>query len=195
MNYKNIITDQFKEIENVINIFLSDEENISKIEKSAKIIINSLKNGGKVISCGNGGSMCDAMHFAEELSGKFRDDRDSYAAISISDPSYLSCVSNDFGYNMVFSRYIQSMGNDNDVLLAITTSGKSENVLKAIERAKMKNLKIIALTGKGGLDIHTKDYVDIEIKIPHNEYSDRIQEMHIKIIHILILLIEKGLEK
>ena len=138
--------------------------------------------------------MCDAMHFAEEMTGRYREDRKPMPAIAISDPAHISCVANDFGYNTIFSRSIEALGQKNDVLFAISTSGSSENILKAIEKAKMKELKVVALTGKGGLPADISDHVDVEIKISHEGYSDRIQEMHIKIIHILIGLIEDEID-
>ena len=151
----------------------------------------SIANGGKIISCGNGGSMCDAMHFAEELTGKFREERSPIPAVSISDPSHITCVGNDYGFDAIFSRYVESVGNTGDVLLAISTSGKSTNVIRAAEEANRKGIKVVALTGKDGGEL--SDLCDIEIRVPHFGYSDRIQEIHIKVIHILILLIEKNL--
>ena len=151
----------------------------------------SINNGGKIISCGNGGSMCDAMHFAEELTGKFREERSPIPAVSISDPSHITCVGNDYGFDAIFSRYVESVGNTGDVLLAISTSGKSTNVIRAAEEANRKGIKVVALTGKDGGEL--SDLCDIEIRVPHFGYSDRIQEIHIKVIHILILLIEKKL--
>ena len=150
-----------------------------------------IDNGGKIISCGNGGSMCDAMHFAEELTGKFREERSPIPAVSISDPSHITCVGNDYGFDAIFSRYVESVGNTGDVLLAISTSGKSTNVIRAAEEANRKGIKVVALTGKDGGEL--SDLCDIEIRVPHFGYSDRIQEIHIKVIHILILLIEKNL--
>jgi D-sedoheptulose 7-phosphate isomerase len=151
----------------------------------------AIQNGGKIISCGNGGSMCDAMHFAEELSGRFRDNRRALAAISISDPSHLSCVSNDYGYDFVFSRFIEGLGQENDVLLGISTSGNSKNVILAVEAAKAKGMKTIVLTGKDGGKL--AGLSDIEIRAPHSNFADRAQEIHIKVIHSLILGIEQSL--
>jgi D-sedoheptulose 7-phosphate isomerase len=132
--------------------------------------------------------MCDAMHFAEELSGRFRNDRKALPAIAISDPSHISCVANDYGYDFVFSRFVEAMGNEGDVLLGISTSGNSKNVIKAFEVAKEKKLVCLALTGKdGGL---LKNLSDIEIRAPYANYADRAQEIHIKIIHALIESVE-----
>ncbi|EET90874.1 phosphoheptose isomerase [Vibrio cholerae RC27] len=169
--------------------FLSDDHNIAQIEAAAKLIADSFKQGGKVLSCGNGGSHCDAMHFAEELTGRYRENRPGYPGIAISDPSHLSCVSNDFGYDYVFSRYVEAVGAKGDVLFGLSTSGNSGNILKAIEAAKAKGMKTIALTGKDGGKM--AGLADVEIRVPHFGYADRIQEVHIKIIHIIIQLIEK----
>lgn len=153
----------------------------------------TFKKKRKVISCGNGGSHCDAMHFAEELTGKYRNNRNGYPAIAISDPSYISCVSNDFGYKFIFSRYIETIGCKEDVLLAISTSGNSINIIQAVEMAKKKKMKVIILTGKNGGKL--KNMADIEIIVPYFGFSDRIQEIHIKIIHIIVLIVEKTMSK
>jgi D-sedoheptulose 7-phosphate isomerase len=188
---QNLILQELKQAESVLNSFLSDPANIANIEKAANLMVESIKNGGKIISCGNGGSSCDAMHFAEELSGRYRDNRRAIPALSISDPSHITCVGNDSGYDFIFSRYLEALGNKGDVLLGITTSGNSANVLKAAETAKEKGLTVIGLTGKNGGKMGP--LCDVEIRVPHLGYADRIQEVHIKIIHIFILLIEKGL--
>lgn len=133
--------------------------------------------------------VCDAMHFSEELIGKYRNFRNGYPSITISDSSYISCVSNDFSYDVVFSRYIETLGDENDVLLAISTSGNSNNIIQAIKAAKIKKMKIITLTGGNGGKI--KNLSDIEIIVPYYGFSDRIQEIHIKIIHIIIYIIEQ----
>ena len=148
--YQQLILDELNEAASVLNTFLADEGNIQAIESAAKLLADSFKSGGKVLSCGNGGSHCDAMHFAEELTGRYRENRPGYPAIAISDPSHLSCVSNDFGYQYVFSRYVEAVGSQGDVLFGLSTSGQSENILKAIDAAKAKGMKVIALTGKDG---------------------------------------------
>ena len=173
----------------VLTNFVSNDENLKQIQQAAMLIANSFKQGGKVLSCGNGGSHCDAMHFAEELTGRFRDNRPSYPAIAISDVSHISCVGNDYGFDAIFSRYVEGVGQKGDVLLGISTSGNSTNVIKAIEAAKQKGMKIITLTGKDGGKMN--GLADVDIRVPHFGYADRVQEIHIKVIHILILLIEK----
>lgn len=190
--YQDLIRSELNEAAEVLNKFLSDDHNIAQIEAAAKMIADSFKQDGKVLSCGNGGSHCDSMHFAEELTGRYRENRPGYAGIAISDPSHLSCVSNDFGYDFVFSRYVEAVGRKGDVLFGLSTSGNSGNILKAIEAAQAKGMKTIALTGKDGGKM--VGLADIEIRVPHFGYADRIQEVHIKIIHIIIQLIEKEME-
>jgi D-sedoheptulose 7-phosphate isomerase len=179
---------EFTEAQHVLEDFLKNINNFEKLEQAGKIMVDSLKNGGKIISCGNGGSMCDAMHFAEELTGRYRNERPSIAAISISDPSHISCVANDYGYDYVFSRFIEGMGKAEDVLLAISTSGNSVNVLKAAESAKKKGIKVVGLTGRDGGKLGP--LCDVEIRVAHMGYADRVQEIHIKVIHSLINYIE-----
>jgi D-sedoheptulose 7-phosphate isomerase len=184
------IKKHFEEALEVLSAF-NTGENLQKIAHAIKMVSESIQNGNKIISCGNGGSMCDAMHFAEELSGRFRNDRKGLAAISISDPSHISCVANDFGYEYIFSRYVDAIGCKGDVLLGISTSGNSKNVIKAVESAKSKGIKTIVLTGKTGGKLAA--LADLEIRAPHSEYADRAQEIHIKVIHALIDGIEKEL--
>ena len=141
---KEDIKKHFTEAAQILSDFSTDE-NMAKIESAIQMIVVAIKGGGKIISCGNGGSMCDAMHFAEELSGRFRGDRKAIPALSISDPSHISCVANDYGYEFIFSRYIEALGNTGDILLGISTSGNSANVIKATESAKAKGIKTIVL--------------------------------------------------
>ncbi len=191
MTKADLIKQHFTQAKSALDEFLADEQNFLRIESAGEKMVECVKNGGKIISCGNGGSMCDAMHFAEELTGKFRNDRQAIPALSISDPSHLSCVGNDYGFDFVFSRYIEAVGKTGDVLLAISTSGNSKNVIEAIKVAKNKNMFVVALTGKDGGKIAA--LADVEIRAPHAEYADRAQEMHIKIIHSLIDFIERNL--
>ncbi len=185
------ILEHLSEAANVLSIFVRNKHNIENISTAVSIFVNSIKNGGKILSCGNGGSHCDAMHFAEELTGRYRNNRKALPAICISDASHITCVGNDFGFDKIYSRFLEALGNENDVLLAISTSGNSANVIEAAKVAKEKNMKIIALTGKdGGL---LKNYADVEIRVEHDGFADRIQEIHIKIIHIFIDSIEKNI--
>lgn len=187
---KNQIADQFSQALEILQKF-NTVENFEKIGKAGDTMVSAIQAGGKIISCGNGGSMCDAMHFAEELTGRFREDRPSIPAISISDVSHISCVGNDYGFDFIFSRFVESMGNSNDVLLAISTSGNSKNVINAIQAAKSKGMKVVGLTGKSGGQM--AELCDVEIRAPHSEYADRAQEIHIKVIHSLINHIENNL--
>jgi D-sedoheptulose 7-phosphate isomerase len=186
-----MIRAELAEAQNVLTLFLNDAENLGRIETAARLLAGAVKGGGKILSCGNGGSMCDAMHFAEELTGRYRNDRPAIPAIAIADASHLSCVSNDYGYEFVFSRYVEALGRPGDVLLGISTSGNSANVLKAAEAARSRGLKVVTLTGKDGGQLAALS--DVEIRVPHFGFADRIQEVHIKVIHILILLIEQHL--
>lgn len=186
------ILKELLEAQTVLANFIDNEKNIKAINNAANLMSESIMTNGKIISCGNGGSMCDAMHFAEELTGKFRDERKPLPAIAISDPSHITCVGNDYGFEHIFSKYIDGLGNSNDVLLAISTSGNSKNILKATQSAKKKKMKVIALTGNHGGKL--SEISDVEIRVPHIGYSDRIQEIHIKIIHIIILLIENKIK-
>lgn len=187
----NNIKQQFGEAHSALIQFISNPENFKKIDIAGSLLIEAFRRKNKVISCGNGGSMCDAMHFAEELAGRYREDRKALPAMAISDPSFISCVSNDYGYSKVFSRYIEAFGQTGDILVAISTSGNSENVVNAIVAAKAKGMKVIGLTGKDGGKIGV--LCDVEIRAPYSKYSDRAQEIHIKVIHALISYVEARL--
>ena len=182
----------FIEAQEKLNAFVSNDNNFLQIEKAGALMVNALKAGGKIISCGNGGSMCDAMHFAEELSGRFRDNRPSLAAVSISDPSHITCVGNDYGFDFIFSRYVEGVAGPNDVLLGISTSGNSKNVIEAVKSAQNKGVKTVCLTGKDGGQL--ANLADVEIRTPQSNYADRAQELHIKIIHTLIDYIERNID-
>ncbi|MBM3429675.1 MAG: D-sedoheptulose 7-phosphate isomerase [Bacteroidetes bacterium] len=181
---------QFSESLECLQTFIASNPFV-KIELAIDWMSQSIANGNKIISCGNGGSMSDAMHFAEELSGRYRNNRPSLAAISISDPSHITCVANDYGFDYIFSRFIEGLGNEGDVLLGISTSGNSQNVINAVEKAKEKGMKTIVLTGKDGGKL--SQLADIEIRAPYSEFADRAQEIHIKIIHAMIGGIEEKL--
>ncbi len=176
--------EHFLDAQNVLADFISNPENFERIEQAIDRITQSFNTGGKIIACGNGGSHCDAMHFAEELTGRYRHDRRALPALAISDSSHLTCVANDYGYEYVFSRFVEAHGKAGDVLLGISTSGNSANVIKALKKAREMGMYTIALTGKDGGEI--KDLCDLEIRAPKSEYADRAQEIHIKIIHSLI---------
>jgi D-sedoheptulose 7-phosphate isomerase len=184
------IKKHFIEAQDILTVFISSPASFEKIELAGQILVNAIQNGNKIISCGNGGSMCDAMHFAEELSGRYRNDRPAYPAISISDPAHLSCVANDYGYEFVFSRMVEAIGRKGDVLFALSTSGNSENVINAIMVAKEKGMLVIGLSGKDGGQI--AKLCDVEIRAPKSDYADRAQEIHIKVIHALIDYVEQN---
>lgn len=179
------------EAQRALDAFIGSEQTLANIERAGDLLVNSFEARGKAFSCGNGGSMCDAMHFAEELTGRYRKNRPGIAAVSISDASHISCVANDFGYDHIFSRYVESHGREGDVLLAISTSGKSPNVVKAAQAAKALGIKVIALTGKPGSLLES--LADVCICAPGGDFADRTQELHIKVIHILIELVERRL--
>lgn len=183
------VKQNFQEALEVLEHFANDAEQMENVQQAGALMVKIIEEGGKVLACGNGGSMCDAMHFAEELTGRFREDRKPLPAIAIADASHLSCVGNDYGYEQVFSRYVEALGKRNDVLLAISTSGNSKNVLYAAKVAREKGLKVVGLTGKTGGELAS--LCDVEIRVPWGGYADRIQEVHIKIIHTLIQYIEK----
>ena len=187
-----LISQSLKQAREELDAFINDPETIPSIANAAAIMADCLKNGGKIISCGNGGSLCDATHFAEELTGRFRNDRRPLPAMAINDPAYLTCVGNDYSFDVVFSRWIEAFGRSKDVLLAISTSGSSRNILKAAETAKSLGMKVIALTSKKGKSL--ADLADVTIAAPDAAHSDRIQEIHIKVIHILIEAIESLLK-
>ena len=168
-----------------------DDAALASIARAGQLLAETFKAGGRAYSCGNGGSMCDAMHFAEELTGRFRDNRPGYAALAISDASHLTCVGNDFGYDHVFARFVEAHGRPGDVLLAISTSGTSKNTVAAAAAGKRLGIRVIALTGRAGTPL--TELADIAIVTPAGRYADRVQELHIKVIHILIELVERQL--
>jgi D-sedoheptulose 7-phosphate isomerase len=187
----NPVTETLREARDALDSLLANEAAIHAIGEAGRLIAAAFTGGGRVFSCGNGGSMCDAMHFAEELSGRYRLDRKALPATAISDPGHLSCVANDYGYEQVFSRYIEAHGRAGDCLLGISTSGTSRNVLLAAESAKAQGVTVIALTGRP--DSRLGVLADIDICTPAGRFADRIQELHIKIVHILIELVEREL--
>jgi D-sedoheptulose 7-phosphate isomerase len=178
-----------EEAQDALKSLLADKETQAAIARAGDLLAATFKKGGRVFSCGNGGSMCDAMHFAEELSGRYRLDRPALAAVAISDAGYVSCVGNDYGYDHVFARYLEAHARSGDVLLAISTSGKSKNILAAAATAKKLGVTTIGLTGRAGAPLAAA--CDSCIATPAGKFADRVQELHIKVIHILIELIER----
>jgi len=177
--------------QSALSRFLQDDRGIQSVADAASLLVSGFRGSGKAFSCGNGGSMCDAMHFAEEFTGRFRNNRPGVAAIAISDPTHITCVANDYGYDQVFARYIQAHGRPGDVLLAISTSGKSQSILVAAQVARPMGIRVIGLTGTPGSALEA--LCDVCICSPGGAYADRVQEMHIKIIHILLELVEREL--
>ena len=191
MDIRETIIKSLDEASRTLEEFMSSPSALDQIEKAAQICVEALRDGNKIISCGNGGSLCDATHFAEELTGRYRDSRCPLPAIAINDPAYMTCVGNDFGFQNVFSRYVEGVGSKGDVLLAISTSGNSQNILDAVAKAHKKGMKVISLTSLG--ESKLSPLSDVAICTPRTAHSDRIQEIHIKVIHILIQCIEEML--
>ncbi len=191
MSMKKNILGSLGEAESALAHLIKNEVIIKNIERGAIAMLYTLKHHGRIFSCGNGGSMCDAMHFAEELSGRYRNDRPGLPAAAISDPGHISCVSNDFGYEHVFARYVECHGGLNDILLGISTSGTSKNIILAAKAAREKGMAVITLTGRDASDVGS--LADVDICTPAGAYADRVQELHIKVIHILIEMIERDL--
>lgn len=192
MNAVDHVKAALTDAQNALAALIENEAMLETIAQAAHVIAQSQRQGGAVYSCGNGGSLCDAMHFAEEMTGRYRQNRKPYRAAAISDVSHMACVGNDYGYEHVFSRWIEAMGTDKDVLIAITTSGTSKNIVAAAKAAKAKGVTVVALTGKSGSPI--TELADIAVVTPASRWADRVQELHIKVIHILIELIERELD-
>ena len=186
-----VVRRSFEEARGTLDAFLADPENLRAVERFADAAAETVRGGGLLMSCGNGGSMCDAMHFAEEWTGRFRKDRSALAAVAFSDPSHLTCIANDFGYDEVFAREVAAYGKEGDLLVAISTSGNSPNVLRACEAARERGITVVGLLGKGGGKM--LDLVDVPIVVPVATTSDRIQEVHIKVLHITIEAVERKL--
>ena len=185
------LRDHFEEGAKLADAVSRDEAFLAAMERGSQLLVEALGSGHKILSCGNGGSMCDAMHFAEELSGRYRDDRKPFAALSLSDPSAMTCIGNDYGFEQVFARQTQALGQAGDVLLAISTSGNSANVLAAATQAKALGMGVLALTGNDGGKL--AGVADVEVRVPWSGYADRIQEVHIRCIHAWIHAVEQQL--
>ncbi len=181
----------FREAQQALESLIANEAAQKNMLAATKLFTDCFRARGHVYTCGNGGSMCDATHFAEELSGRYRENRPALGAISVSDGAHISCVGNDYGYDYVFSRFVEAQGRPGDVLVGISTSGKSPNVIKAAEAAKAIGMKVVTLTGKA--DSALGKLADVDICTPAGRYADRVQELHIKVIHTLIELIERDM--
>lgn len=190
LSTKGIIMQELCESREVLSYFITNEDNLIDIQKAAKAMIESIKFGNKIISCGNGGSFSDAQHFASELSGKYRGVRPAIAAIALSDGGAMTCIANDFGYQFVFKRQLEAIARPGDTLLCLSTSGNSENILVAAEHARRVGIKVVSISGNSGGKLN--EFSDVMIKVPHSGTADRIQEVGLVVIHILVNLIEKS---
>ena len=188
---KSAIRASFESARSTLDAFLADEANLDAVARFADMCKETLDAGGKLMACGNGGSMCDAMHFAEEWTGRFRGNRGALPAIAFSDPSQLTCIGNDFGYDEVFARSVEAYGREGDVLVCMSTSGGSENAIRALKKARSMGVRTVALLGKGGGTM--RELADLAIVVPEATTSDRIQEVHIKVLHIAIEAVERAL--
>lgn len=190
MKLSEIWITSLKEAQQTLDRFINDPELLARCESFSQMLINAYKTGGKVFSCGNGGSHCDAMHFAEELTGRYRQDRRALGALALGDPSHVTCVSNDYGFEFIFSRQLEGLARKGDLLIGLSTSGNSANVCRAFESAKSMGVQTVALLGRDGGKLKTM--ADLAIIVPAKT-SDRIQEVHIKLIHTVIESVEREL--
>ncbi|WP_270446052.1 D-sedoheptulose 7-phosphate isomerase [Fusobacterium varium] len=182
------LIDSYKTELVLLENFIKEEEKRKETEKVAEALAEVFNNENKVLICGNGGSNCDALHFAEEFTGRFRGDRRALPAIAISESSHITCVGNDYGFDYVFSRGVEAYGKPGDMFIGISTSGNSGNVIKAVEAAKKIGMKTCVLLGKDGGKL--KGMCDYEFIIP-GKTSDRVQEIHMMILHIIIEGVER----
>ena len=186
---KQHIESSLREASSALDELLRNPTGLAAIEDAAALLIRTFEQRGKVYSCGNGGSMCDAMHFAEELTGRYRRDRGALAATAISDAGHLTCVGNDLGYEQVFSRYLEAHGRSGDCLVALSTSGTSRNIVRAAEAARSLGMGVIVLSGKPSEPLSS--LASVYVCTPGGAFADRVQELHIKVLHIFIELIER----
>lgn len=185
-----LVEKSLHEAKTILEKFITDKQNIFVIENMIKAIVGAYRAGNKVLICGNGGSMADAMHFAEELTGRFRNDRDPLPALALADPSHITCVANDYGFEKIFSRSVKAFGEEGDIFIGLSTSGNSGNIIAALDMAEKKKLTTFLFLGKNGGKL--KDRADHQL-IVNGRYSDRIQEIHMLVLHILVEGIEKEL--
>jgi D-sedoheptulose 7-phosphate isomerase len=183
------VLSSLRQAQAALDALLADQSALDSVGHAASMLIQTFERRGRVFSCGNGGSMCDAMHFAEELTGRYRSNRAALGATAISDPGHLTCVGNDLGYEQVFSRYLEAHGRAGDCLVALSTSGSSKNILRAAEAARSLGIGVIALTGKREAPL--AQLADTHVCTPAGMWADRVQELHIKVLHILIELVER----
>ena len=185
--HNNSIKQSLLEARDTLEAFLQESETIGSLDQIAQNIAEAFDKGNKVLVCGNGGSACDAMHCAEEFTGRFKKDRKALPAIALTDPGYLTCVANDYGYDQVFQRGVEAYGKEGDVFIGLTTSGHSKNIIKATQEAKRRHLITVVLSGKDGGD--SRDIADYDVIVPCNATA-RIQEIHMLLLHALIEEVE-----
>ena len=190
MDSLSVWKNSFSDAANCLAAFTSNSGNLELCGKFSAMLIETVRGGGNVFTCGNGGSHCDAMHFAEELTGRYRKDRRAVGALALGDASHTTCVSNDYGFEYIFSRQLQGLGRKGDLLIGFSTSGNSKNVILAFEAAKAIGVKTVALLGRDGGALKSK--ADLAIVVPGST-SDRIQELHIKLVHTVIETLERSL--
>ena len=188
MDILDTIRDALLAAQDVLNRFIQDRENIATIAKTAEMMRDVFEREGRIFTCGNGGSLCDAIHFAEECTGKFRDNRSPLPAIALSDVGHITCTANDFGFTEIFARPVSVLGHPGDLLVALSTSGNSANIIRAAETAQSRGMQVFGLLGGDGGEL--RRYCDIYLIAP-GDTADRIQEIHIKVLHILIEHVER----
>ena len=184
------IRNSLSEGRGVLERFSTDEMNLAAIGEMARLVASAFRSGNKVLACGNGGSACDAIHFAEEFTGRYRKDRKALPAIALVDSAHLTCVGNDYGFDEVFARGVSAYGQPGDVLLAISTSGNSRNVIRAVEEAKKQGMSVLLFLGREGGALRGRG--DAEIVVTGIN-SDRIQEIHMIVLHIVIECVERDM--
>ena len=178
------------EAQNTLTAFLADSSQLERCEHFSRMLTETFRRNGRLYTCGNGGSHCDAMHFAEEFTGRYRKERRPLPALALGDQSHTTCVGNDYGFEYIFSRQVEAFGQKGDLLVGLSTSGNSPNVIRAFESAKKLGVATVALLGRDGGKL--KSMADLAVVVPA-QTSDRIQEMHIKIIHTVIETVEREL--
>jgi len=183
-----VINTALQNAQSALNALISAPNTVEKIDQVSQKIADTFSNQRKVLICGNGGSACDAMHFAEEFTGRYRKNRKALPVISLTDASHITCVGNDFGFDAIFSRGVEAYGQEGDMFIGISTSGNSQNVINAVEAAKKQGLSVVCFLGKDGGKLAGQS--DIEFIVP-GETTDRIQELHMMILHILIEGVER----
>lgn len=184
------IAREFADAADALSVFNAEIAYATRVADLASDCAESIRNGGKILAVGNGGSCADAMHFCEELTGRYRDDRPPIPAIACTDPCHITCTANDYGYDHVFSRWVEGLGRPGDVLVALSTSGNSKNIALAVEAARARSMRVALLLGKGGGALQGKG--DVQWTAP-GETSDRIQEIHMLVLHSLVGAIERAM--